>query len=460
MGWPTNYTGPQIDETLEKGRNLKIVSNGCIQLESTESSPIILRNLKNPGNYVTSYWTDGPEIEEVVSHLNINVILINNIIHQFVTCLGYTYSRIVYSDDTVTEWIDQSSGFLSVGISEPESIDDGKTLWLDISDVSEPILKLYIDGEWKEVASSSIMKCSIYDPTGKKTDIFQYIKDSISEISTNSGSFDFENHINNEDIHVTILEKQKWDNSPTIDSLNDQILEIKSGINDDISNGFESDITKFETLGQAITEASEAFVSHIDASEHPDSTKRKEWDGKADINHQHNQDNNVTISTHNIIGIIPLDKLGYDVIERAYSATSESEIYSKLKNPTHNGDVFYIENPDGNVWYFVINDSYLGTDESSKAFKKLYSTINIIWKNISNLPTTISGYNIKDAANKESVLNIQNKIIGVRDVFPNTDKANVDAIVAAETARNEANNILYTFKLLDEAIIKLSSISE
>lgn len=63
-GYPTKYTGIQIDDALEKGRKLRVVNNGWIRLNSSSTTPTDLSSLKNPGNYVTSFWTNGPDLGE------------------------------------------------------------------------------------------------------------------------------------------------------------------------------------------------------------------------------------------------------------------------------------------------------------------------------------------------------------------------------------------------------------
>ena len=82
-----------MDETLEKGRELKVVNNGWIKLDSSTNNPINLNNLKNPGNYCIDHWVNGPVLNESAYPLNISVISINDKIHHFVTIPGYTYSR-------------------------------------------------------------------------------------------------------------------------------------------------------------------------------------------------------------------------------------------------------------------------------------------------------------------------------------------------------------------------------
>lgn len=461
MAWTTNYSGLQLDETLEKGRDLKIVNNGWIKLEASESSPTNLGNLRNPGNYSTSYWIDGPTLEENISLLNISVILINDVIHQFINVLGYTYSRIV-SDDDVSEWsIDQTYGILKPSVSAPTNVVDGKTVWLDTTIATSPILKIYYNGEWKEVISASAMQSTVYDPQGKKIDIFEYINSSLSKILNNSSSINFEDHINSVDIHVTAAEKDKWDTAPTVDSLDDHVAEIKSDIDKNITEGYKSDISKFKELDTAITEADTIFEHHItNTTIHPDASKRNKWNSKSDNTHTHHQDGKVIVDPAHVSGVIPLNKLPYDVDEKVFDVKSISEMYTYSKNQVHVGDTFCIETADGNIWYVVVDDQKLGSEEGYKLISK---PTNADWSKITNRPTTVSGYEITDAVSTSDVSDIQDRVDDLKEEYSDDDKEKVNIIAEAEAARNEAYAIINSgnpFVLLDLVVDKLESIAK
>ena len=471
MGWTTNYSGPQIDETLEKGRDLKVVNNGWINLESSQSSPTYLGNLKNPGNYITFYWTDGPTLNETIPLLNITVVLINDVLHQFVNALGYTYSRVMNSDNTFSNWsIDQTYGILKPGATAPTHLVAGKTLWLDTTIVTAPTLKLYTSDGWKEVIPTSAMQSTIYDPQGKKRDIFKYIEDSIAAILANDESVTFENHINTLDIHVTANEKNRWDTAPTHDSLNTRDAEIKSDIDNYIIESFGTDISKFEELDEAITETDGRYDHHVENTIiHPDSLKRSEWDNKSDSNHDHHQDGRVTVDPAHVNGVIPTNQLPHDVKERVYVVNSIEEMYAYTKNPVHNGDFFCVENADGMLWYAVIDDTYLGKTtqidgviEASKAFKQIIVSIEAEWANVKNAPNTVAGYGITDAATQADLAEVNNRINTIQGNLSEEDRSNIRSITNAEATRNNILNMISSdpFTLLDTIIDTLNSVSE
>ena len=127
MGWPTKYTGEEIDIALDKGKDLRIVNNGWIRLESSTSSPTNLNSLKNPGNYTTSFWTGGPDFgDEIITPINITITVINGDTHQIVTAGNRSYARVMVSGGSnYGNWsIDQSDGAINPGNSAPsEPID-------------------------------------------------------------------------------------------------------------------------------------------------------------------------------------------------------------------------------------------------------------------------------------------------------------------------------------------------
>lgn len=465
MGWTTNYSGPQIDETLEKGRDIRVVNNGWINIESSQSSPIALNTLKNPGNYIIFYWTDGPAVDANMHPLNITVALINDVIYQFVNALGYTYSRVVNSDNTVSAWvIDQTAGILKPGASAPTTLVDGKTLWLDTSKASAPVLKLYSGGNWQEVIPTTVMQSTIYDPQGKKSDIFKYIEDSMDAIFNVTGSISFDEHIAATDLHVTASEKTAWDNAPTNESLITRVTAIKADIDNDIINGFGDNISKFTELEQEIIETEVIYEHHAENETiHPTSDKRDEWDNKAESIHEHKQDGRVSISPSNVHGTISTDKLPYDVKERVYVVNSIDEMYSYTFNPVHNGDFFCVETDDGTSWYVVIDETSLGTDYAEYAFRLLSVPVVADWANVKNAPTTLAAYGIIDAATQTDVTNLDNRTNSIRNRLSATDEANIKLIADAEAARNEIYSILANgdpFELLEATVARLEAITE
>lgn len=456
MGYPTKYQGPQIDEALEKGRSLRVVNNGWIKLDSSSSSPTNLGSLKNPGNYTTSYWTDGPNLgSSVVAPLNITVTTVDGILYQFAEIAGEKYCRSnALYEDTYGEWsIDQVIGAVNPGPIAPNSPTNGVTIWLDTSNAASPVLKLYSNDAWVEVVPTGAMQTDVYDPRGKKVDIYKYIDDAIAAASIGDAKSDFNSHISDTSIHVTQQDKDKWDSAATTDDIAVAVEELKPSIDSQIEEVVSESISDFEELAAATAELQNTVDSHVNNEElHPSIQKQAEWNAKSDAQHKHLLDNNVTISPKNIIGTIPSEMLPYDVKERVYEVGSLDAMYRLTKNPVHNGDTICVNTPNGTDWYFVINDEYLGTENASQAFKQFSGGAipDVSWSSITGTPTTLSGYGITDAATKNEVTAIEHQIQKLQSELPN--EIDLTAVADAQTTYNKAIDNL---AILEAAIAAL-----
>ena len=380
MGWSTKYTGEIMDSTLEKGRQMKTSNNGWIRMQSSESKPTDLNNLKNTGNYITEYWTNGPDIlaNTKITPVNITVNDIGGTLYQFLSAMGVIiFSRQILEDGTITPWIiDQSNGALIRDTKAPANPVDGKTLWLDRSDSNNIILKLYINGEWVEIRSKNIMKKSVYDPQGKATDIYEYIEKAINKGNLDGGitdMTDYSKHIQDSSIHITEDELTTLKNLPTTETLKERTDEIKLGIKTSVETGIGTDKTKYETVTSSMKTLNDKYTVHTaDTNIHPTDEDRKKWNNKADKNHTHRaEDHTVKISYDKVTGGIPTSVMPYYVKERAYKINSEDELKNITKNPYHNGDVFYKEKSVGeeNTWHLLIDDTVLGTGTTLKAIR-------------------------------------------------------------------------------------------
>ena len=367
MGWPTKYTGEVMDSTLEKGRQMKTSNNGWIRMESSESKPTDLNNLKNTGNYITEYWTNGPDglTSRNIKPVNITVNDIGGILYQFLSAREVIFSRQILEDGTTTPWIiDQSNGALTRGSSSPANPVDGKTLWLDSSDSNNAILKLYINGEWVEIRSKNIMKKSVYDPQGKETDIYEYIENAINKGNLDAGitdMTDYSKHIQDSSIHITADELEKLKALPTTDTLKERTDEIKSGLKTSVENTIGTDKSKYASVSENYDKLYMNQMTHTsDGSIHPFSSDIEKWNKKADKDHTHKaEDHTVKVSYDKVSGGIPTSVMPYYVKERAYKIDSEDDLKSIAKNPYHSGDVFYKEAYDTGKYMYPANFSNL-----------------------------------------------------------------------------------------------------
>ena len=366
MGWPTKYKGPEIDEALEKGRNLRIVNNGWIRLESSSSSPVNLGTLKNVGNYTMLYYSDHPSgLSEMYMPININIIRIDNKLYQIGQFGNLRYIRNMdVGGAKYGPWeIDQSLGSININPTAPANPVIDKTIWLDTSDPDHATLKIYTSAGWKEVVPNSAMREEVYDTQGKREDIFQYIDKAISDASIGSAGIDFKEHIENTTIHVTQADKDKWNKAATAEDIttakDDVIVILESKIEESVNQNLDA----IDGLTKEINTVNSNLQSHIDnATIHPTKEQQDSWDAKADADHTHYLDGKVTVDKDHVIGELSSDMMPYDVKERVYVVKSDEERLALTKNPVHNGDAICVspEDGSGDMWYYVVDDTKLG----------------------------------------------------------------------------------------------------
>lgn len=431
MGWPTKYKGPEIDTALEKGRNLRVVNNGWIRLDSNDTTPVNLGDLKNPGNYTMAYYTDGPLGVTGYSPINISIFKYNDIIYQCGTFGEKTYIRQIDSGSSVYgKWTQsQTSGTINPGPNPPPNPVEGGSIWFDTTNPDNPTLKVYVDGSWKEVVPEGAMVKEVYDTQNKNTDIFAYIDQAIADASLGEVGIDFDTHIKDSTIHVTADEKAKWNNGATqddIDTASDQlVIEMQQKITSEVNNN----VGILNQLDQDINTVSSNLTAHTENSTiHPSLEKQQSWDAKAEADHTHNQDGSVTVDAEHVIGPFSSDAMPYDVKERVIIVNSDEERLQLQKNPAHNGDAVCVSDPvKGDSWYFIVNDSKMGTEE---AFKKIASSGGSIqWSSITDTPTTIEGYGITDAASDSDIVELKEQISTAAEKIPAaTDITNLTEI--------------------------------
>lgn len=465
MGYPTKYKGPEIDEALEKGRNLRVVNNGWVRLNSSTASPTALGELKSPGNYLTYFWSDGPDLgNSTATPLNITVVMIDGKYHQFVNIAGKQFRRAANDDGNYTQWTtEQAEGAINAGPISPSYPVDGVTIWLDTSDPDSPELKLYFNGEWQSIIPEQAMKAAVYDPQGKATDIFKYIEDRVAEATLGVYVEDFIAHTENSTVHVTEQERGRWNAAATMDHVYYAADELERNLQQTVQEAVSDDIAKVDSLTSTANGLEDTLRDHTtNTTIHPTAAKQQEWDAKAPAIHQHNLDGRVTVDAAHIVGTIPLDKLPFDVKERVYKADNEAAVYATKKNPVHNGDAIYVESGEDTTWYFVIDDTYLGTSQPEKAFKKFSAQKNIKWSSITETPTTLSGYGIEDAASAEDLAEVREDINNLEETLPTT--IDLSGTADANTLYNEAvANLLVLDKamtVLESAIVILEEISK
>ena len=441
MGYATNYTGPSMDTNLDKGRNISAVSNGYIKLTSTDSAPVDLNILKNPGNYTVDYCTNTPSLPADVTSIipfNITVISVNSVIYQFVFLIDTLYSRYFNTTNSqFSDWIvTTAADDVSIGGNAPATPVEGKSLWLDTTDPTKPQLKLYINSEWETIIPSTVMLTSVYDTENKKEDIYTYLQQALKASVNN---IDFDSHINDASMHTTPDEIASWDSKPTMTDLTSSTDSIKTQVTSEAQTVISSQSSKLTALSTAmntLNSTGSTLNTHAaNTTLHPTSSYINSWNNKADPNHTHNADNTVKIYAEKVSvnNKISVDNLSYETKERAYPIDSETALYTITKNPYHNGDMFYIESGTSIQWYFLVDDSLLGTANVANAFKKFITTAQISadWIDIKELPTTLEGYGITDIVSVDDLKDVNLMSDTITQDSPDTNI--LDKVVDTQT---------------------------
>ena len=135
-------------------------------------------------------------------------------------------------------------------------------------------------------------------------------------------------------------------------------------------------------------------------------------------------------------------------------------MYALTKNPYHNGDAIKVKNGG---WFFIIDDTKLGTDDSENAFKQVASgSSSLEWSAIQNKPTTIKGYGITDAATQEDVQQLEEALAGV-DTSQLPTAEDYSNITTLQSKYNEALNTIElintAFGNLDSLLTKLENVA-
>ena len=368
VAYNTKHSKEDITIALDKGQNIRITNNGWVKLLSSLSDPINLGDLKTPGNYSILFWTDGPNFgDKSITPINVTVVKVDGVITQLVNAGGKYFNRSIASGEiNYGRWkIDSTNYDINPGPTSPGAPISGETIWLDTSDPTNPLLKLYINAEWKVIDPEGVMKSEVYDTQGKASDIFKYIDDVIAQSSVGEITELVNNHLKDTTIHTTAEEKAKWRSSATEEELDTKVNTFVEEMNTVVTTEVNSNSTEVDSLSTNIAAEYEGLVTHAsNTTIHPDSVKQAEWDAKADNDHTHILDGKVTISGDQIVGDLnnfDESKIPYTAKERIYTTSSYDEMNALKLNPVHNGDIVFMNDGINKEYYEVTDESKLGT---------------------------------------------------------------------------------------------------
>ena len=371
MGYRIGYNGPQVDDLLQKGYKYSVINNGWTKLESSDLAATNLDTLVTPGNYSTSFWQNGPI--QLVTNGPINVCVTkdssSNTLYQTIYDAGKIYIRSTTSTSFSNTWREeQNNSSLEIGASTPVNPSDNY-IWIDTSG-DAPVIKIYKEnrGEWVAVSAADLAKKSVYDTNNIGKPFTTYLDEKIAEGDLATAENAYKKHIvEGEDsgnpIHVTSEEKLKWNAGISTSEADTLINKFKKDMQTYADGKVNTSSTKINDLTTEVNDQKRIMDNHMgDNTIHLTADQVTAFDNKAAGDHTHLNDGTVTVSTTNLTGLIPIERLDPSVLERNYTVSSYDDLFNLTKNEVQNGDSVYVNETHPSAW-FVVDDSKLGEYE-------------------------------------------------------------------------------------------------
>lgn len=368
MGYRIGYNGPQVDDLLQKGYKYSVINNGWTKLESSDLAATNLDTLVTPGNYSTSFWQNGPI--QLVTNGPINVCVTkdssSNTLYQTIYDAGKIYIRSTTSTSFSNTWKEeQNNSSLEIGASTPVNPSDNY-IWIDTSG-DAPVIKIYKEnrGEWVAVSAADLAKKSVYDKNNVGKPFTTYLDEKIAEGDLATAENTYKKHIvEGEDtgnpIHVTSEEKLKWNAGISTSEADTLINKFKKDMQSYADGKVNTSSTKINDLTTEVNDQKRIMDNHMgDNTIHLTADQVTAFDNKAAGDHTHLNDGTVTVSTTNLTGLIPIERLDPTVLERNYTVSSYDDLFNLTKNEVQNGDSVYVNETHPSAW-FVVDDSKLG----------------------------------------------------------------------------------------------------
>ena len=417
MGYRIGYSGPEVDNLLQKAYQVSVVNNGWNKLDSSNSNPVDLDSLVTQGNYLISFWSNGPVQLTTDGPINVSVTKDSSsgMIYQIIYNAGKIYIRKTTESSFSNTWAEeQNNTNLNIGTSTPQNPQDNY-IWIDTSG-EEPIIKIYKESvhAWIPASTSDMAKASVYDSQGVKQPIDEYLDQKIEEANLNDAEADYNAHlIEGEDsgspIHVTTSEKTKWNAGISKDDASIIIDNLKNEMTRYANSEIETVIQEANTISTNVESISSNINNHIaDSSIHLTTSDVENFDNKADNDHKHLNNNTVIVSASNIIGLIPIERIDPSVLERNVTVASYEEMLALTNDQIQNGDSVFINGITPSAW-FVIDDTKLGTADAFIQYAA--PAKDLTWDNIINKPSTLAEFNITDAYTADEITAMYNKIL-------------------------------------------------
>ena len=361
MGFPIGYSGQRVKELLAKADETEIRVNGWQKLASSFRDPVNFNSLLSLGNFYCVYAINCPSSIVNSGPYNISVSRIGLMTYQIIDCRGAIYIRAYDNEkNEFGAWARmQNANEISISILPPADPAD-KTIWFDANDPKSPI-RVFMDGKWIPAQPRDMLRMSVYDPTGVKTDFYGYVDQIIASSNLGTASSDFESHVNDENVHITYGDRARWDAATpqAIFDIRMHTFSTQMGQNAYKAAAKRDDATS-DLLTQLSTKNLNLSQHTTNKAIHPTTTQQAAWDDKSDAHHIHYLDGKVKISVDDITGgKLPSSVIPTDALERCINVTSHQERYFLTEEDAQDGDSIYV-NDMTPMAYFVTDQTKLG----------------------------------------------------------------------------------------------------
>lgn len=419
--------------------------NGLFTEELTASKQALYLNIEwnsftyNPENGDIAFFKSGlnqfipTSIPNVEASATVNYSYIN------------PFNSLITNDKRTTTKVVDKNHIFSIGNNENSVPSLKEHIYNENTDNTIIVLQYSKDGvtyffRHIEFINDKVVVIANGDTGGSPIVLFVRDINVSEEERTNWQVYTIENSISN----YILANFDTYENIP----IYDELIKVNNKL---IINQRAYTITENETEVEKHEKIYFMAPSITDIPIHTTPEQIAKWNHTSDSNHEHNLDSKVKITTDDIVsGIINIDRLPKEAIERVYTIDSIESMYLLTKEDVQNGDVVHIPaNPDiedsKDKWYKVKDDTNLDSELGYYPFTpKEHASID--YSNIKNIPTKINEWGIEDVITKEEAYNLFNDrevINKIRDTITDYDKSLIWTIQDIASQIATQNKIIY-----------------
>ena len=414
--WNTPYSGEEIDTALDKASELSALASGWTIIKSSATSKVDLNNLRTPGNYTIDYFINGSSHFSMYKPINISVSSIDGVITQSAFLINGVVTRTAKNAKAWNAWeLNTDISEVRFGTSYPTYPTKGM-LFIDTNTNS---MFIY-NNKWCEVKPWGTMDPSVYDQNNIKIDLYNYIGVML-ETLINTDDFDYKytyndviNHMKSVDVHVTASEKSVWNGKLSIKQANELMAEILNNAKKYVDGTNRDSLELLNTINTSQTKLMNDFDKHINPPAtvtinlHVTAEEKAVWNAKANNDHTHILDGNVSIDGSQIVsGFISEDRIPDEAVFKVVKVSTDKERFRLTRNDVSLYDAVMVATKPIS-FYYVIDINNLNNEAGYELYSSNASN-NLKWDNVINTPTTLAGYGITDAYTKNQIQSIEDE---------------------------------------------------